>query len=337
MHLDKTVREGNELRWDGVLKPFYETYYLKFVDPEKQWSFWARYTLLIPSQDTGIPSASVWAVFSPLNGNPVAIKKTVPLSETDIFHRDYFIQIKESYLTLDTAYGILENSDHHIQWQIGFEDPTISANLYPHDFLYSFPLPKTKFSEPRLSTFASGFFQVDRNRFSLNHIPSHQAHIWGTQYARRWVWGHCNTFAEDPTAVFEGLVAQINLGPIPSPSLALFHILWRDKMYRANSVIKWISNRSSYDLGEWRFEVTNKGTKFVGHLNRDPSLITGLEYEGPLKEKRYCHNTMMADMTMEIYQKQGGKWVLKETLTANKSAAFETVEPQPDSRIHFVL
>ncbi|MBI2338981.1 MAG: hypothetical protein HYU99_01240 [Deltaproteobacteria bacterium] len=338
-----TVSNGNRLRWDGKRNPFYEVYYLKIVDPDKGWSFWGRYTLCVPKKEREKATASVWGIFcrpsTSLRAGPttVALKQTYPLNRIDPFHSERFLQIQEDFLSLDSAVGRLGDSDHEIAWNLQFEDPTLSAGLYPYGFLYRGSFPKTKFLEPRLSTHVTGTLTIDKEVLRLFHHPAHQAHLWGTAYARRWVWGNCNQFEEDPTAVFEGLVAQIKLGPIPSPPLALFYFIVEGREYRANSIIRWIKNDSCHDLAVWQFEAISGETKFEGVVRRDVGSLTGVEYLGPNGERRFCHNTMMGDMELKISRKENKEWVFKKTLTARKTVAFETVEPKPDPRVKFVL
>lgn len=334
-----TVSGGNKIRWDGKKNPFYEIYYLKLVDPNQGWSFWARYTLLIPKGEREKGQASLWAIFSTLSSEAgsIALKKSYPLLSLDPFHSDHFIQLGDNFLSLGSAHGAVVDSDHHIQWDFQFEDPSQSACLYPHQFLYSFPLPKTKFLEPRVSTRISGRLVVDNQLFKLEGHPAHQAHIWGTEYAQRWVWGNCNGFEEDETAIFEGLTAEIAVGPFKSPPMSLFYFFFEGREYRANKMTQWFSNRSDYDLCEWRLMAVCGDMKFDGRVTRDVSQIIGVEYLGPRGERRYCHNTMMGTMELNIYKKEKKRWNLYKTLTAKKSCAFETVESKPDPRVKFVL
>lgn len=334
-----TVIGGNRLRWDGKKNPFYEIYYLKLANGKEGWSFWARYTLLIPKGEREKAQASLWGIFARLTPEPsfIGLKTTHLLSHLDPFHSERFIELKDNFLSIDAAQGLLSDSDHQINWQFQFEDPTRSACLYPHRFLYSSPLPKTKFLEPRLSTYVSGSLKVDHQVLRLDKHRAHQAHIWGTEYAKRWAWGNCNEFEEDPTAVFEGLTAQIALGPLTSPPMVLFYFIFEGEEYRGNRFLQWFSNKSEFHLNEWKFTVICRDTKFDGLIKRDVSQIVGVEYQGPRGEKRYCHNTMMADMELKIFKKEKKEWNFYKTLTSRRTCAFETVEPNPDPHVKFVL
>lgn len=335
MFLD-SVREGNRLRWDQHSVPFYEVYYLKCVDPKASWSFWARYTLLLPRRHSEAPTASLWGIFHKKGDKPLAFKRTRPLADIDIFHRDSFISIDDSYLALHQSTGFLEGDISRLSWHLDFEDPTISEHLYPHGFLYTGPFPRTKFLEPRFSTYVTGSIEVDGHRYAFEHLPAHQAHLWGTSYATRWAWGHCNQFDDAPDLVFEGLSAQVPLGPFKSPHLHLFHFLWEGKTYRATGLVKWFVNESTHDLLGWSFEAKAGGYLFHGVIKRDAADIIGVEYEGPSGEKRYCHSTMMAQMDLTISKKKSGLWKAVKKATSQK-AAFETVEPVADTRVSFLL
>lgn len=335
MHPDDSVRCGNRLRYNNSSNPFYEIYYLKLVDPQAKWSFWARYTLLIPK--SGRATANLWGIYHEPDGESIALKRTLLLADTDIFHRERFIQMGDSFLTLASAVGGLENSDHHLRWDFTFEDPTLSSRLFPYRWMYSFPFPKTKFLEPRLTTFVSGNLHVDRRALSLEHVRAHQAHIWGTHYAKRWVWGHCDSFIGSPGTVFEGLVAQIGPGPLSLPPLPLFCLIYEGKTYWANGFMNWVTNKSTHDLHHWQFEARDRAIKIVGRVKRRGEDIVGVEYVGPFGEKRYCHNTMMADMELDIFKKNGKTWEPTATLRSEKTTAFETVELKPHPQVKFVL
>ncbi|MDO8520283.1 MAG: tocopherol cyclase family protein [Deltaproteobacteria bacterium] len=335
MSRENTVTEGNRLVWNGIKKPFFEVYYLKIADPSRPWSFWARYTLLIPSRGPAL--AALWSVFCAQDEHPVAQKKIFPLGDIDIFHREKFIQIGDAYLALEGAFGGMETSDHRVLWELAFEDPSVCGQLFPYGWFYRSPLPTTKVLAPRLSTFVSGKIEVDGKLFNLDHCPAHQAHLWGTRYAKRWVWGHCNQFEGEPETVFEGLAAEIAIGPFESPAIPLFCLIHNGVTYRANKILSWFKNKTAHDWVFWNFEAFCGNFKFIGKMKRDPALTVGLEYQGPRGEIRFCHNTMLADLEIDLLQKRGKGWEPVKKFISHHGAAFETVEPDPDPRILFVV
>lgn len=332
-----SISSANTIKWDGKSRPFYEVYYLKLVDPKREWSLWLRYTLLIPEKQHLDATASVWGIVYSVHDVPLTIKQTYSLADHDVWHQDHFINIAGNYLSIDASSGHLENEDEKMEWSFHFEDPTDSLSLYPYQFLYSKSFPRTKFVEPRLVTHVSGTIKINDHVLRLNRNQAHQAHVWGTQYASTWVWGHCSEFEEDETAYFEGLSAQVPLGKAVSPPVSLFCFRVDGQKYFANSVWKWFSNHSNHHLQEWHFEVRCGSLKFIGHVSRDVESIIGIRYDCPQGDQRFCHNTMMANMTLTVYKKQKKNWVFWKKLTSKQGVAFETVGPKEDPRVKYYL
>lgn len=333
-----SVTLGNRLRWDGDKAPFYETYYIKFCDPKNEWSFWARYTVNIPHPNTGVaPMAALWAFFKEQNHELVAFKQEFPLVDLDIFHKQSFIQIGESCLSLDGCKGFIFEGNEEVQWELNFEDPTLSVKMFPHSLLYRLPFPKSKFMQPRASTFVTGYLNINGRRINLEHQAAHQAHIWGTAYADNWAWAHCNQFAEDESFSFEGLSAQVELGQKLSPRLGLFYFNFEDRLYPANSMLKWIKNAGYHDQNRWTFCCTSGELKFDGVITRDFRDVIPVMYKGPKLEKRYCHSTMMGDVSIKISKRKKSGWVDYKTLRASKSCAFEVVTSQMVDHVQYLF
>ncbi|EKD41540.1 MAG: hypothetical protein ACD_73C00671G0001 [uncultured bacterium] len=329
-----TVTQGNKLAFIGQKGPFYEVYYLKAASSDGAWSFWCRYTLLIPKDSFAPKEASLWGIFSAQNQKPIAIKKTFSLGELDILHTDSFIRLKDNFLSLDACQGAMADSQNTLSWDLQFEDPTLSANLYPHDFLYRCKFPKSKFVEPRWSTFISGTIKINHHKISLEHHEAHQAHIWGTQYATGWAWAHCNQFDAEGL-VFEGLTAQIPLGGFLSPPMSLFHFYYNGEYFPANKMRQWFGANSKYDLNGWHFEIFCRDYRFVGTIRRNRESVVGVKYFGPNGENRFCHNSSRCQMELSVYRASKKLELIRKF--ESKSCAFETVDTKPHEGVNFLI
>ena len=146
--------------------------------------------------------------------------------------------------------------------------------------------------------------------------------------APHWVWGNCNAFREDPDFCFEGLSV---------PPLTLLFFYWNGKLHAFNSPRQWFVNRSSHDLDRWHFEAGSGSLKFVGDLFADTTSMAGVRYEDPDGGRRYCHNTKVADLRIQILKKNRGVWEGAQTLTAAKTAAFEVVGGSADPRVKLMI
>ena len=328
----QTINESNKLVYAGQKGPFYEVYYFKTASLDGLWSFWCRYTLLIPKSGYGAREASVWGIFSAKGEKPVVIKKTFSLDQIDVWHADSHIRIEDNYLSVDRCVGCLQEDLSVMSWDLQFEDPTLSGRIYPHDFLYKGKFPKSKFVEPRLSTYISGHIKINHTKINLDHHLAHQAHIWGTQYANSWAWAHCNQFGKNDI-IFEGLTARIPLGSWSSPQLSLFHFYFDGEYFPVNKMRSWLGQNSKYDLFGWHFELDSDDLRLVGTIRRQTESIVGVTYFGPDGDKRYCHNSSRAQIELSVYKKAASLEFLKKY--ESSACAFETVSQKPDERIRF--
>lgn len=325
-------------RWNEKKRGFYEVYYLKWNDLAQGVAVWLRYTLLSPLDKNREPEASVWAIFfdakNPRNNR--ALKKNYSIREARIEKEIFYFSAGPSAIYENGARGDLTDPRTHMAWEIKFQGEGLSLRHFPPP-LYWGGFPKTKFLAPYLSTRISGEFVVDDRRFRLDQVPAHQAHLWGTEMAPHWIWGNCNTFTEDPEFCFEGLSARIGVAGKLSPPMTLLFFWWRNKLYRFNSPAQWFTNRTENALDRWHFEVSSDNISFVGELFAETDAMAGIRYENPDGSERFCHNTKVADLKIQILQKGKGGWKIEETLTASKSAAFEVVQPTLDRRVKLLI
>lgn len=335
MSLSERERD-NLTRWNPSQKGFYEVWYLKWNDPAQGIAAWLRYTLLAPlSRD---PEVSVWGIFfdSKDPKKNVAIKKTYPIGEARIEREIFYFAAGPSAIFDSGARGELVEGQNRLSWELKFQDEGLSLRHFP-SLLYLGGLPKTKLVAPYLSTRISGDFVVNDRSFSLQAVPAHQAHLWGTQMADSWVWGNCNAFEEDPNFCFEGLTASARLGDRISPPLTLLFFYWEGRLYRFNAPWSWATNQSRHDLDRWHFEASQKGIRFVGDLIAQTESMAGVRYEDPDGSNRFCHNTKVADLKIAVLKEKKGGWECVKTFNASKTAAFEVVQPNLDRRVPLLI
>ncbi|HEC35881.1 MAG TPA: hypothetical protein ENI39_05035, partial [Anaerolineae bacterium] len=205
-----TVSErDNVTRWDGRRRGFYEVYYLKVNDLVSGTALWVRYTLLAPQREHGGPVAELWAIFFDRNdpARNLALKRTYPAVRATIGRDPFCFRVGEAVLRHHRAGGGLADEAGSITWDLAWEPSRETFYHLPRPALYQGGFPKTKVLAPNLSVRMQGAYSVNGVTYHLENAPGHQAHLWGTRQGRRWTWGNCSAFVEDPTAVFEGLSA----------------------------------------------------------------------------------------------------------------------------------
>lgn len=324
--------QDNQLRWDGRKPGFYEVYYLKVNDPRVGIAAWLRYTLLAPQR--GDPVAEIWGFFFHRNqpAENAGLKATYPWSETRVEQIPFRFATRSAELTHAEARGELVGGGRRLRWDLRWEPNAATVRLLPFRWMYEGPFPRTKVLSPNFDIRLSGFLEVDDRVYPLAGAPGQQAHLWGTRHAARWVWGHCNAFVEDAEAVFEGLSAQIQLGPLPLPMLTLFVLRLDGRMIFMNGLSAMIRNRSQAEIGVWRFAGQGPGIRIQGEASTSLEHLVGAIYTDPDGSRRWCHNTKVGDLRLTIHQRSEGGWHRKE-LTAPGTCALEWVGRTQDPRV----
>ena len=326
MEIQQKEKE-NILRWDGRKSGFYEVYYLKWNDPKSRTAAWIRYTLTSPSLKSIKPYCELWGIFFNTDDTSknFAIKKRFPIYDlswsTDKFH----INIKDAVLEMDHCTGALKDKKlgNSLKWDLKISSDSDTYYYFPSERFYTGAFPKTKGLSPHVDARFSGTFTVNGKKIDLDGAPGQQTHLWGKKHALRWAWGHCNSFDEDPTALWEGLDAQIRLGPVRSPHLGLFYLRLDGKDHFFNSPINWITNKTKWKLGKWKFELKNNDIKIKGLVTCDHDQMVAVTYTDPDGELLWCNNSKIASIKLNISDHSGKSLA---QLTSKDTCAAEFVD-----------
>jgi len=321
------AERDNVTRWDGERRGFYEVYYLKVNHVPSDTALWARYTLLAPQEGMGEPVAELWAIFFDRNDptRNLALKRTYPLARAAIARDHFEFRVGEAVITHRSAVGGLAGEAGTLTWDLAWEPCTETFYHFPRPSMYGEGFPKAKALSPNLAVRMRGSYTVNGVTYRLADAPGHQSHLWGVKQGLRWTWANCNAFVEDPTAVFEGLSAQIKLGPVPSPALTIYGFRYQGQWYVYNSIRNWLTNRSRSQVGAWEIEARGQEKRFVGHIRSRLENLVGVEYTDTDGSKLWCHNAKVGDMTLEVYQREGRRWAHVDTLTSQGTTAVEWV------------
>lgn len=327
------AERDNLLIWDGETRGHYEVYYLKLNDPEAEVACWLRYTLSAPLR--GEPVAELWGIFFNRNepARNLALKAACPWSEATGSRDSFRFQIGAAVLEHARAQGELWRGDQVLRWDLRWEPNTTSLRHLPFEWMYRSPFPKTKVLSPNFDIRVSGALEVNGRSYRLQDALGQQSHLWGTRHAEEWVWGHCNAFEEDETAVFEGLSARVRIGPLLLPPLTLFCLQSRGRLYLLNGPWQLLTNRSSAGVGMWRFAGRGSGIRIEGEARCAIEHVVGAEYTDPDGGKRWCHNTKVGDLDLTIFERKGRTWRKVQTLTSCGTCAIEWVERTRDARV----
>jgi hypothetical protein len=322
--MDQKERD-NLLCWDGKKRGFFEVYFLKFNDILTRTAGWLRYTLTSPLR--GDPYCELWGIFFDVAepGRNFAVKERFPIARLTREKNRFALRIGEAALSQNACSGSIHDSarGHSLSWDLQFDSAGASLHQWPYPWMYTAPFPKTKMKSPHLDARFSGTLTAGGKSYKLDRIPGQQSHMWGAQHGLRWAWGHCNTFRDRPGTVWEGLDAQIKLGPFKSPHMKYFYLKTGGREYWFNDAVKLFSNKSDWKLGSWKFEARNRDIRMRGEVTSRMEEFVGVTYTDPDGEQLWCNNSKVADLKLELFHSDGRPM---GELTAEQSAAAEYVD-----------
>lgn len=340
---------ANLTRFDGERAGFYEVYFVEVQDPDNHSGLWVRYTLCSPTKGVEHAVAELWGMYFDRRdpSKNMALKKTVPLSSTSIGRHEFRFQIEDAEINQTGCRGKLVGGDKTLEWDLKWGDDHVMHHL-PFEAMYTAPIPKTKVNSPHYDLRASGHYGAHGDRWEIDGASGQQSHLWGTQHARRWIWSHCNTFKEDPTAIFEGLTAHIKVGPVPVPPLTFFSLRYKGRDYVFNSPKQLLRHNESrtdaksnardwFPVSRWIVGGGDENLRFRGELWADMPTYVGVSYKDPDGSGLVCSHSKVAHAKIEVLHPDGnGGWRVGDTLSSD-GAALEFVGRQSDPRVPVLI
>lgn len=326
---------GNRLRWQRGRHGHYEVYYLTLNHLRTKTGFWIRYTMTAP-EGTDEPRAQMWFSFFDYRNpeNNFGFRQTFPIESLNAASGPFVLRIGENELANGRAAGRMKGLGHDVAWNLNFM-PNPAAHLMLPKMLYNVKLADTLALSPAVAAHFSGTVRVDAHTFELKQDPGCQTHLWGEKHAQRWAWAHCNAFAEDPAAVFEGLSVQIKRLGILLPPVNLLAIRFRDTWYPFTEVGGALRCGGAFELGLWRFRARHGNILFRGEIScRDADMVRA-GYADPDGERAWCHNAESGCATMRVFQRPHplASWKHTDTLTSLATTHVEFAGRQPDPRV----
>ena len=156
-----------------------------------------------------------------------------------------------------------------------------------------------------------------------------QAHLWGSKHATRWAWAHCNDFtgpdgrARDETFIDGVSVFVPRFGREIGPNTPVVARIGGQDLLSIGPLAV-TRNPSEFDLDHWRFEARDGRRKLTGEVTARREDLVGVTYHDPDGELAYCYNTEVADMRLEVCERDGrrGPWRKVDELRSDAPRAL---------------
>jgi hypothetical protein len=262
-------------------------------------------------------------------------KVSFPVSEMHASPTPFELRIADARLTDEGMTGSLEANGSRCEWDLKWE-PRLPAYGHVHPFLRRAKIAKTVLFLPHPELEVEGHVQVGERRIDVAGATGGQAHLWGSKHANRWAWVHCNDFVgtdgEARNGVFvDGVSVFVprfgrEIGP-NTPVVA--RVGGADLM--SISPLTVTRNPSDFGLDRWSFEARAGHRKLTGEVSARREDLVGVTYHDPDGELAYCYNTEVADMRLDLWERDGRRapWQKLDGLRSVGHAHFEYAQRTP--------
>ncbi|HZU96980.1 MAG TPA: tocopherol cyclase family protein [Planctomycetota bacterium] len=317
--------ELNALRWLGKRqRGFHEVWYLTCVDPATGDAYWFRYTIETPL--VGEVEVGLWAFATP-KANPTAglcLHDRRPLSkfaDKSTSEKGFRIEVDKYFLESGRATGKVGEGARMLEWDLKWQPNGIGFE-HVSGLLTSLGVAKSAVNSGNLAIEVEGTIKIAGKAVKVTKWPAHQSHTWGSRHAESWAWAHCNAFAEDKTAVFEGVSARVQKLGLLLPAATPIFFRRNGVEHDWSSVGTVWSNRSTYAPGSWKFEAENQEVLVRGTASAPAERTVSVEYHDPAGPFYVDHCTS-GDLSLEVWKRVGFRWELETKLTSQGTTAFE--------------
>ena len=320
----------NALQWNGS-PGHYEVYYLTFTDPASRIGFWIRYTMVAPLPSTGEPAtASLWFLaMDPADGGFGALgrKTSFEIGALSAERDPFELRIGDSVLGDTGMSGGFEDVSWKLTWSPG--------RGYAHVHPLLRPVAATVLVLPHADVQLAGTVTIGDRTLEIAGARGGQAHLWGSKHASRWAWIHCNDFETEsgeplPGEFVDGVsIFAPRFGRELGPNSPFVGRVGGED-FSSRSALRVLTNRSTFDLTSWQFQVVGGNRKLVGEVQAEQRLLAGVTYHDPDGDLAYCYNGETASMQLRVYDRSGlTGWTHRSTLVSRGRAHFEYAQRTP--------
>ncbi len=311
------MRNPNEVVWRPTLDNHLESHFVKLNLADRGLALWIRFTFHVPKGAPRDARCEVWAVFFDANrpDRIVGIKNPYPASEALVDFDAPKMEVADSVFEPPRTEGRVEGNGRSISWKIDWTPRAEPLLHLPYESMYSTKLPRSKTTSPYPHALATGFFEVDSERFEFSDAPMMQGHNWGTKHLIHSVWAHSNCFEGRSDVYFEGMSARMKLDPLaPFYSLAF---LYRDGvLIRFDTPQSLLSGPVELAHDMWRFTIKGRGYALDGEISAPKELFAAFRYYNPDGSFSYCLNSGLASAHLVLREIESGR-VVDELFSPN--------------------
>jgi hypothetical protein len=276
----------------------YESFYVKACAPEGGKGIWIRHT--VHKRPGAEPNASIWFVLFDRDApGPRATKVTVAATELSAPPGSW-IRVADAEIGPGRAEGSVDTDALSAAWSFTFDAEAGPCKYLPADWLYSAPLPKTKFVAPVPLARFDGRLEIDDETIEFSGWPGMVGHNWGTEHAERWVWLEGTGFADAPDAYFDAGAARVKLGSRTSPWIPSGMLRLEGEEHRLGGLGAIRSAQIEETPTQCSFVLPGKDIVVRGRVSAPTKDFVGWVYADPKGPEHNTINCSVSDLELTV-------------------------------------
>lgn len=321
----------NRMRWDRKKRGFMEVWYSTINHPSSGAGLWLRYTLTSPTNAPGY--CELWGFyFDPDGKRTFGAKQRFPIDSLGGSNgRDdgALVRVGDAWLSENHMEGSIRKAGRSLTWSLDFEPASRCFHHLPVQLRSRVESRVSTLCSPNLAVPFFGTVSLDGDDLLFDGELGSQSHRWGARHSSTWSWAHCSDFEEAPDSLFEGVAAQTSFGLIPAPTMTFLFLRYKGTDIIFNTLRSSLSARSRYEMPTWSFTARNEDWKIAGAARATTDRLVQVRYEDPDGTERFCANSEIGDMAIEVYKRGDTGWRHHGSLTTLRRAHLEFGRRQP--------
>jgi hypothetical protein len=315
----------NRMRWDRRKRGFMEVWFATLNHGPTGSGLWVRYTLTSPAHAE--PYCELWAFwFDPAGERSFAGKERYSIDHLGSANgRDdgALVRIGDAWMSESHLEGEVTAATRTLAWSLDLEPAARTFQHIPAALRDRLERRVSALCSPNLSVPFRGNVKLDGEGFEFDGDRGCQTHRWGARHAGTWAWAHCESFDGAPGTLFEGLAARTDIARIPLPTTSLLYLRHEGEDIPFNELRWALSAKSRYEMPMWAFHARNESWKIIGGARTTHDRTVQVRYEDPNGSERFCANSEIADLAIELYRDSPSGWRHVRSLISIRAAHLE--------------
>jgi tocopherol cyclase len=314
---------------EGSTKPWFEWWYYKVVLPETNESYYFVYGVVNPwdTKSTQLATRSYVGMGDFKNNSQ--IEEKYPVTSFKASRTQTLVEIENQLATDQNFRGELieKNSGNINSWDVSIQKDWA---YNPTGWATGKGITDIEWYAAQAGAHCSGSIISNNKLVQFTNAPCYQDRNWGTDFPIWWTWIVSNQFKNNPDSVLAvGGGRPIYRGkkiPLQGVSIGLHH-KGIDYHFRPNDLNIVHTNIS---FGKWEMSGQNEHNKVVVKATAPKEKFMDLKFMTPTGIVFHDYETLVGNVTVEIYKKSHFKWILVDEL-ASDYAGIEYGSPSTNN------